>query len=210
MPRFLELMIVLVVLVVFLLPMGITAIIIHLTLGAPVFFRQLRAGKSKVPYEILKFRTMSSEIGANGQLLTDDLRQTPLTKTIRRLRFDELPQVLAILNGDMALVGPRPLLPSTIDEFGELGVERCLVRPGLSGWAQVSGNVNLSNVEKVALDVWYVHHRSMLLDIQILAETFWVLVAGERVNDARIEQAISWVAGSGLKIENGLVANLNT
>lgn len=201
MPRFLELIFILTVTVLCLVPMCLTAAVIYLTLGPPVFFRQVRAGKSKHPFEILKFRTMGTQTDQNGQLLADHLRQTRLTQIIRRLRLDELPQLLSILKGDMALVGPRPLLPATIDEFNQLGVQRCRVRPGLSGWAQVSGNVNLTNIEKVILDVWYVHHRTLALDLKILAETFLVLISGERVNSTRIETAKKWAAGNGLQVE---------
>lgn len=201
MPRFLELIFILTVMVLCLVPMCLTAAVIYLTLGPPVFFRQVRAGKSKNPFEILKFRTMGMQTDQNGHLLADHLRHTKLTQIIRRLRLDELPQLLSILKGDMALVGPRPLLPSTIDAFDQLGVQRCRVRPGLSGWAQVSGNVNLTNLEKVILDVWYVHHRTLLLDLKILAETVLVLISGEKVNTTRIEAAKKWAAGSGLGIE---------
>lgn len=201
MPRFLELIFILTVTVLCLVPMCLTAAVIYLALGPPVFFRQVRAGKSKDPFVILKFRTMSTQTDTNGTLLADTLRQTKLTQIIRRLRLDELPQLLSILKGDMALVGPRPLLPSTIDAFDQLGVQRCRVRPGLSGWAQVSGNVNLTNIEKVILDVWYVHHRTLALDLKILAETVLVLVSGEKVNKSRIEEAKKWAARSGLRIE---------
>jgi lipopolysaccharide/colanic/teichoic acid biosynthesis glycosyltransferase len=181
------------------LPIFFTGLLVFFHLGQPLFFRQLRIGRQKSHFNILKFRTMTNEVDGKGRLLDDEFRQTRVTRFIRRKRLDELPQLWAILIGHMALVGPRPLLPQTIDDFGELGNHRCRVKPGMTGWSQVSGNVLLNNDEKLKLDLWYVSHRSFLLDIQILFETIQVVLLGEKKNNLRIENAEMWLLKSQLR-----------
>lgn len=170
----------------------LVAISVFLQLGQPLMFRQRRAGLNGREIVIGKFRTMSDQRDSCGELLPDDQRQTKMTRLIRRLRLDELPQLWFVLTGQMALVGPRPLLPRTLAEFGELGVLRNSVRPGLTGWAQVNGNTRLSNSEKLAMDLWYVTHRSFWLDMRVLAETFLVPLRGEVRDDGRLRQATDW------------------
>jgi lipopolysaccharide/colanic/teichoic acid biosynthesis glycosyltransferase len=194
MPRLFELILILLAVFALAVPILLTALIIFVSMGKPVFFRQTRMGKDKAQFNILKFRTMTNAVDQTGELLADEQRQTNLTRIIRRVRLDELPQILAILKGDMALVGPRPLLPVTIEEFGVAGDHRCLVRPGLTGWSQVSGNVLLENSEKLKLDLWYVNHRSLSLDLKIIYETIKVVLFGERKNNLRIEIAEAWLS----------------
>ncbi|MCZ0960626.1 sugar transferase [Paracoccus benzoatiresistens] len=177
---------------------GITWILICLRIGRPVFFRQVRQGRSARPFTIVKFRTMTEERGPDGRLLPDHLRQIPMSRLIRRLRLDELPQLVLILRGDMALVGPRPLLPETIAGFGEAGRRRCMVAPGLTGWAQVSGNTRLDDAQKLALDLWYVDHRSTMLDLRILVETVAVALRGEHPHPERLSVAQQWLAAQGI------------
>lgn len=179
-------------------PMLLTAIIVWATLGRPVMFRQVRSGLAGAPFSILKFRSMTDARDASGMLLPDTDRQTPLTRTLRRLRLDELPQLFAILAGNMALVGPRPLTPDTVTSLGRRGAWRGKVRPGLTGWAQISGNTHLTLDEKIALDLWYVGHRSLWLDLLILLETVSVVVFGERPRPDRIERAHRWIDRNGL------------
>ena len=160
-------------------------------------FRQTRCGLGAKPFTLCKFRTMHDKRDTRNELLPDADRQTPVTRAMRLLRIDELPQLLAIAKGDMAFVGPRPLLPATIAEFGELGLLRCTVLPGLSGWAQVNGNTRLKDNEKLALDLWYVENRSFVLDCRILAMTVLVIFRGERANDGNLARA--WTAMRGFK-----------
>ncbi|NHF73094.1 sugar transferase [Paracoccus xiamenensis] len=171
----------------------IVALILRLQLGAPVMFRQVRAGKNGSNIVVPKYRTMTDARDASGQLLPDALRQTRLTRLIRRLRFDELPQLWLVLRGQMALVGPRPLLPVTVADFGALGELRNSVAPGVTGWAQVNGNTRLSNTEKLALDLWYVGHRSPGLDLRVMAETVLVPLRGEIRDPDRLRDATEWV-----------------
>src|SRR3546814_9484145 len=118
----------------------------------------------------------------DGRLLPDEERLTRLGRFLRRSRVDELPELWNIMKGDMSLVGPRPLLPDTVDDMGSDGIRRGLVRPGLTGWAQVNGNARLSGKDKLALDLWYIDHASVALDLRIILKTIGVVFAGERIN----------------------------
>lgn len=162
---------------------------IWVTLGRPLIFAQTRAGLGLREFTIKKFRTMHDMRDASNKLLPDEARQTSFTRIVRRLRLDELPQLVSVLSGDMALVGPRPLMLSTNLEFGEFGRLRCSVLPGLTGWAQVNGNTQLTTRQKLALDVWYVNHQSVTFDLYILLLTVRTLICGERKNRTRLAAA---------------------
>lgn len=196
MNRFLETTLILIAAPIWLPLWPLVWIIVRLTSGAPAFFVQARSGCGGVVFEIVKFRTMTDARDAGGVLLPDARRITRAGRLLRALRLDELPQLVSILRGDMALVGPRPLLPRTVRSFGSEGEVRGSVRPGLTGWAQVSGNTALTDREKLELDLWYVAHRSTLLDLRILAETLAVVAFRERRRPARIARASDWVAGT--------------
>lgn len=196
MPRFLELALVCIALVLVSLPMALTALVTRVAIGRPIFFGQVRCGKDRQPFEIKKFRTMTDARDSHGTLLPDSERQTPVTRLLRRSRLDETPQLLTILTGHMAFVGPRPLLPETIERHGRLGAQRCKVRPGMTGWAQISGNTALTEDEKFALDLWYVAHRTIWLDLRILLETVKVLVFGEKCHAGRLAQARAWLGAN--------------
>lgn len=174
----------------------LVAIVISMQLGRPVLFHQRRAGLNGRTIMVSKFRTMTDARDPAGKLLPDDQRQTKLTRLIRRLRLDELVQLFLICRGDMSLVGPRPLLPETLSSFGRLGEVRNSVKPGLTGWAQVSGNTRLTDKEKLSLDLWYVGHRSFALDMRIMAETLLVPFRGEIRNDRRLDAAKAWLRQS--------------
>nr|MEC9422374.1 sugar transferase [Pseudomonadota bacterium] len=192
MNRFIEILLCLCALV-FAFPFFVFAALLTLpTLGRPVFFTQTRAGKGGKVFILAKLRTMSDARDAGGNLLPDERRVSTSGIWLRRMRLDEFPQLLSILRGEMALVGPRPLKPETVTQFGADGVRRGAVRPGLTGWAQVSGNTSLSNEEKLRLDLWYIAHRSAALDLQIIFETIGVALFGEHKNASRLDAASSW------------------
>ncbi|MBO0663035.1 sugar transferase [Jiella sp. MQZ9-1] len=172
----------------------VVAAIVWASVGRPVLFRQQRAGLHRRSFTLVKFRTMTNACDGHGQLFPDAQRQTAATRLLRRLRLDELPQLLMILRGDMALVGPRPLFAETIDHWGELGRQRCAVRPGMTGWAQIHGNTKLTEDEKLALDLWYVRHRSLAIDLKILALTVATIIRGERVKPEMVRRAIAGLA----------------
>ena len=162
---------------------------VGVALGRPVLFVQQRAGRDGQLFALRKFRSMTDARDERGGLLPDDARLTPLGRRLRRTRLDELPELWNVLRGDMSLIGPRPLLPETIAEFGEAGRRRGAVRPGLTGWAQVNGNAALSDQDKLWLDLWYIDHRGLALDLSILGRTLAVLVVGERIDAPQLSKA---------------------
>lgn len=137
-------------------------------MGAPVLFRQTRPGRYGEPFEMLKFRTMKDATDADGNLLPDGERITPLGNKLRSSSLDELPEFWNVLKGDMSLVGPRPLLMEYLPLYNARQARRHEVRPGVTGWAQVNGRNTLSWKDKFELDVWYVENRNTLLDIKVL------------------------------------------
>jgi lipopolysaccharide/colanic/teichoic acid biosynthesis glycosyltransferase len=157
--------------------LGAIALLIRWRMGRPLFFRQARPGLNGVPFEMIKFRTMDvARPGADG-VESDERRLTPLGRFLRATSLDELPELWNILRGDKSLVGPRPLLMQYLDRYTPEQARRHLVRPGLTGWAQVNGRNAISWDEKFALDVWYVDNRTFWLDIKILFLTAKHVVA---------------------------------
>lgn len=147
------------------------AVAVAVALGRPVFFRQVRPGFHGEPFRLIKFRTMLDSVDADGQPLDDAQRLTRFGRFLRASSLDELPELWNVLTGDMSLVGPRPLLMRYLPRYSPEQARRHDVRPGLTGWSQVNGRNALSWPDKLALDVWYVDHRSFRLDFRILLMT---------------------------------------
>jgi sugar transferase EpsL len=162
--------------------MAVVALLVRLNFGSPVLFRHQRPGIGGRPFILLKFRTMTDARDANGELLPDEQRITQFGQTLRHTSLDELPELINVLAGDMSLIGPRPLLMSYLDRYTREQMRRHDVLPGITGLAQVSGRNNLSWEHKFALDVWYVDHRSLWLDIKVLAMTVRAVLGGEGVS----------------------------
>lgn len=141
--------------------------------GAGVFFFQERPGKDAKLFRIVKFKTMTDERGADGRLLPDAQRLTRVGRFVRSTSLDELPQLINVVKGDMALIGPRPLMPKYLPLYSPEQARRHEVRPGISGWAQCHGRNNISWAEKFQLDVWYVDHLSLWVDIKIIFITIY-------------------------------------
>lgn len=139
--------------------------------GAGIFFLQERPGKDEKIFKIIKFKTMTDERGADGNLLSDKERLTKIGKFVRSTSIDELPQLINVLKGDMALIGPRPLRTYYLPLYSKEQMRRHEVRPGITGWAQINGRNNLSWTKKFELDVWYVDHCSFYLDMKIAFAT---------------------------------------
>lgn len=154
---------------------------IRLSLGSPVIFRQRRPGLHCVPFEILKFRTMSSELGPDGLLLPDAQRITRLGRLLRRTSLDELPELVNVLRGDMSLVGPRPLLEAYLVRYTPEQARRHDVRPGVTGLAQVNGRNAMSWDDRLRLDTYYVDSHTMRLDLRIIVKTIRMVVSGHGV-----------------------------
>jgi sugar transferase EpsL len=148
-----------------------TAVLIQLALGSPVLFRQVRPGLHGELFELLKFRTMTDACDRHGRLLPDAARLTRLGRRLRSTSLDELPQLVNVLRGEMSLVGPRPLLPEYLPHYTAEQARRHLVRPGITGWAAVRGRNATSWDQRLRLDVWYVDHWSLGLDLKILLLT---------------------------------------
>lgn len=139
--------------------------------GAGAFFTQDRPGKGEKIFKVIKFKSMTDERDADGNLLPEAQRLTPIGAFIRKFSIDELPQLINVLKGDMAFIGPRPLLPKYLPLYNEEQHRRHEVRPGISGWAQVHGRNNITWTEKFKLDVWYVDHCSLWIDIKVILLT---------------------------------------
>jgi len=160
----------------------VLAILVRTRLGSPVLFRQERPGLNGKPFTLPKFRSMTSDRDETGNLLPDVDRLPPFGRFLRSTSLDELPELWSILRGDMSLVGPRPLLMSYLPLYSEAQARRHLVRPGLTGWAQVNGRNALTWPQKFELDVWYVDHLSFALDVSIIAKTVMGVIRREGVS----------------------------
>ena len=154
----------------------VVSLLIFFKMGSPILFRQKRPGYKEKIFGIYKFRTMTNEKDANGNLLPDDKRLVGIGKFIRSTSLDELPQLFNVLKGEMSFVGPRPLLEEYLPLYNEKQKRRHDVKPGITGWAQVNGRNAISWEQKFDYDVWYVDNQSFLLDIKILWMTFLKVV----------------------------------
>ena len=152
--------------------------------GAGAFFTQERPGKDAKIFKVIKFKTMTDERDADGNLLPDEQRLTRVGKFVRSTSIDELPQLINVLKGDMALIGPRPLLPQYLPLYSPEQARRHEVRPGISGWAQCHGRNAISWTEKFKLDVWYVDHVSLLTDLKVIGITVKNVLMRKDINSA--------------------------
>jgi sugar transferase EpsL len=159
-----------------------TAVLIRIRLGRPVLFSQQRPGLHGRPFRLRKFRTMTEERDAHGDLLVDDVRLTSFGKWLRRLSLDELPQLINVIEGDLSLVGPRPLLMEYLPLYSAEQARRHDVKPGITGWAQVNGRNAITWQEKLKLDVWYVENQTLELDLKILSMTLAKVFKGEGIS----------------------------
>lgn len=161
--------------------LAIVALLVRVALGTPVLFRQQRPGMYGRPFELLKFRTMRDALGPDGTPLPDHLRLTRFGRFLRSTSLDELPELINVVRGEMSLVGPRPLLTDYLPLYTAQQARRHEVRPGITGWAQVNGRNTLSWEERFSLDVWYVDHASLALDIRILGQTLGAVFRREGI-----------------------------
>ncbi len=179
MKRLFDITVALVALLLLCLPLLALTLLVRRKLGRPAFFRQVRPGLHGKPFEMVKFRSMTDARGPDGALLADADRLTPFGHFLRASSLDELPGLWNVLKGDMSLVGPRPLLMEYLPLYSPTQARRHEVRPGITGWAQVNGRNALGWDDKFKLDVWYVDHRSLWLDLRIL----WLTVRKVLVRD---------------------------
>jgi lipopolysaccharide/colanic/teichoic acid biosynthesis glycosyltransferase len=171
--------------------LGLAALAIRLESRGPVFYRQLRVGKDGEPFELWKLRTMvpgAETMGAGIYVLEGDPRITRVGRLLRRFSLDELPNLVNVLKGDMAIVGPRPTVQEQVDRYTDRQRRRLEVKPGITGWAQINGRTSLPWPERIELDVWYVEHRSLRLDLRILARTARMLATGHGLYSEDLKQ----------------------
>lgn len=181
--RVIDFTIVLVALLIIWPILAIIAIWLHFAnKGAGAFFYQERPGKDEKIFKVIKFKSMTDERDAEGNLLPDKDRITAVGKFVRKTSIDELPQLINVLKGDMALIGPRPLLPEYLPYYTEREKLRHTVRPGISGWAQVNGRNNCTWDQKLEYDAYYVEHLSLWMDIRVLLTTIKNVLGGKDVN----------------------------
>lgn len=174
-------------------PMLVIAAIIWLEDNGPILFTQERVGLHKQPFKLLKFRSMVSNIQWGegiGQVRLNHPGITSTGRIIRRLKIDELPQLINVVKGDMSLLGPRPTILSQVDQYTDVQLRRLSMRPGISGWAQVNGNTELDWASRIALDLWYIDHWSLMMDLKILLKTMAVVIGGEKADPTAVQEAI--------------------
>jgi lipopolysaccharide/colanic/teichoic acid biosynthesis glycosyltransferase len=171
--------------------LALAAAAIKLESRGPVFYRQRRVGRGGKPFELWKLRTMvpgAESMGAGIYVLEGDPRITRTGRLLRRFSLDELPNLVNVLRGEMAIVGPRPTVQQQVDRYTDRQRRRLEVKPGITGWAQVNGRTSLPWPERIELDVWYVEHRSLWLDLRILGKTVRLLASGRGLYSDELEQ----------------------
>jgi lipopolysaccharide/colanic/teichoic acid biosynthesis glycosyltransferase len=171
--------------------LALAALAIRLESRGPVFYRQRRVGRHGRPFELWKLRTMvpgAESMGAGVYVLEGDPRITRVGRLLRRFSFDELPNLVNVLRGEMAMVGPRPTVQEQVDRYTERQLRRLEVKPGITGWAQINGRTSLPWPERIELDVWYVEQRSLRLDLRILARTARMLASGRGLYSEDLKQ----------------------
>ncbi len=171
--------------------LALAALAIRLESRGPVFYRQLRVGQDGAPFELWKLRTMvpgAETMGAGIYVIEGDTRITRVGRLLRRFSLDELPNLVNVLRGELAIVGPRPTVQEQVDRYTDRQRRRLEVRPGITGWAQINGRTSLPWPERIELDVWYVEHRSLRLDLRILARTARMLATGHGLYSEDLKQ----------------------
>lgn len=160
----------------------LVAVMIRISIGSPILFKQQRPGLHGRPFNLYKFRTMVNGLDNHGNALADEVRLTPLGRFLRKYSLDELPQLINVVKGTMSLVGPRPLLMEYLPYYNQEQLLRHTVKPGITGWAQVNGRNAITWEEKFTLDIWYVNNRNILLDCKILRRTILKVLKKEGIN----------------------------
>ena len=191
MPRALDLIVAVLAIALLSPLLALAAVLIRLESRGPVFYRQRRVGRHGEPFELWKLRTMvpgAEAMGAGIYVLEGDTRITRVGRLLRRFSLDELPNLINVLKGDMAIVGPRPTIQEQVDRYTERQRRRLEVKPGITGWAQINGRTSLPWPDRIELDVWYVEHRSPRLDLRILLRTARMLATGHGLYSEDLKQ----------------------
>ncbi len=162
----------------------VLALLVRAKLGAPILFRQRRPGRFAQPFTVLKFRTMVQALDSQNKLLPDAARLTQFGSWLRNCSLDELPQLWNVLRGEMSLVGPRPLLMQYLERYTPEQAKRHLMKPGITGWAQIGGRNAITWEQRFSLDVWYVEHWSLALDFRMILQTIFHLRKRDGISQA--------------------------
>lgn len=181
------------------------AFLVRMQVGSPILFRQKRPGLRGRPFSLLKFRTMSDERDAQGNLLPDERRLLPFGRFLRSFSLDELSELFNVLKGEMSLVGPRPLLMEYLDRYTPKQSSRHDVKPGITGWAQINGRQNISFSKRLEYDLWYINNRSFALDLKILILTVFRVLTRQGV---RLNQDVWEVDDLGLSVSIGALSKV--
>lgn len=177
--------------------MVLVAVVIKLDSEGPVIFEQDRVGKAAKIFRILKFRSMRTEVEKDGRVLSDMEKMTMIGLILRKTSIDELPQLFNILRGEMSFIGPRPLLTKYLGLYSKEQMRRHEITPGISGWAQVNGRNSVSWEERFKLDVWYVDHVNLLLDLKILCLTIYKVFCRKDINSSIVDTMPDFQGGRG-------------
>jgi len=169
---------------------------LFLTQKRNIIFSQWRIGKNEKPFQLYKFKTMMDTVDENGILLPDMKRITLVGKFLRQTSLDELPQLFNVLKGEMSFVGPRPLLPSYLPRYNAEQKNRHLVKPGITGWAQVNGRNSISWQKKFEMDIWYLHHVSFYIDFKILIATIFKVLGSKDINEDSSRTATAFLGNN--------------
>jgi lipopolysaccharide/colanic/teichoic acid biosynthesis glycosyltransferase len=191
MPRALDLIVAALALALLSPLIALAALLIKLESRGPALYRQQRVGRGAEPFALWKLRTMvpgAETMGAGIYVLRGDPRITRIGRPLRRFSLDELPNLVNVIRGEMAIVGPRPTVQAQVDRYTERQRRRLEVKPGITGWAQVNGRTSMPWPERIELDVWYVEHRSLWLDLRILAKTARMLATGHGLYSEELKQ----------------------
>ena len=191
MPRALDLIVAVLAIALLSPLLALAAVLIRLESRGPVLYRQLRVGRDGEPFELWKLRTMvpgAESMGAGIYVVQGDPRITRIGRQLRRFSLDEVPNLINVIRGEMAIVGPRPTVQAQVDRYTDRQLRRLEVKPGITGWAQVNGRTSLPWPARIELDVWYVEHRSLWLDLRILAKTARMLASGHGLYSDELKQ----------------------
>ncbi len=182
------------------------SLLVAVFLGKPIVFRQQRPGLNGKLFTLLKFRTMTEPVGFSGELVRDSARITPFGRLLRSTSLDELPELINVIRGEMSIVGPRPLLVRYLGRYSPVQMRRHEVLPGITGWAQVNGRNAVSWDHKFAMDVWYVDHHSVWLDLKIIVLTMWRIARRDGIDQPGVVGASEFMGSGTVENDPGAAA----
>jgi lipopolysaccharide/colanic/teichoic acid biosynthesis glycosyltransferase len=189
--------------------MLLIGLLVAVSLGRPIIFRQQRPGLNGELFTLLKFRTMANPVGSSEESLRDSARITSFGRLLRSTSLDELPELINVIRGEMSIVGPRPLLVRYLDRYSPFQMRRHEVLPGITGWAQVHGRNAVSWDHKFEMDVWYVEHHSMWLDLRIISLTLLRIIKRDGIDQPGVVGAVEFMGNDAVESRSGTAATVS-